>query len=1091
MKVDELRGGDSTILTVAFTTDGPAPTVKRGTEVTFVRLGDEPALSAAGATHRISGVRPPDRNCLERLTTSRIPYLAWVMSTPSGGLILEVKVFKKRVVLDSLDIAVDDQVLQALRHRHQVGNTAQDAVRWLAEVCLLPGEDAMSPARLVVVPPKEDSLDSFRILGRRVALGVERASTHYALRQVAPGGGAPPSGAWLVVANVNFVDGTRCRAYSAETRATLETVVSQRGSYLEIWRTYAQLEKESNERRAERIGTTNYSQRNEVERGLWRFQLPEADYERLCEALDAEGASVALEVSGSASRDHRRGTARQRPFGGDVVQRDHATRSISLRSRDDDDVSAVPPERGALVLSTFGDDMKQGRREAAELAIRTGNCPMPELGLLLEGHAVTPPRQSRHAARGTGSARTQYDRLTDAQRRAVDIALNTPDIALVQGPPGTGKTQFISALQARLVQLAEEGERPPRILVSSAQHDAVEHLAERSLVFGLPATRLGGRARKGSTSSGVSPVDRFREARIEALSAHVGALEIPSLLRTARQEVISLLKVKLPAGETAALLRRLLAEVDTALSPEVLARLLSRVRELERPAAMDLDLEARETRLAAARGLSTTEVGFRDGGPRRALMALRRLDGELDPAERALLERCSQWEPPFDSDLAALLADVALVRERLLDLLTSRGAAASPSPELDMESRRIACEVLEELRERSRNTAVTESWVLGHWLDTLENDPDEIERAVQHYAAVVAATLQQSASQGTSEALGLAQGNLPRFETVIIDEAARCHPLDLFIPMAMAERRIIFVGDQRQLPHMLEPDIERSMTDEAERGDLVTETLEAIRRSMFARLWERAGAQTESDGIARRVTLDTQFRMHPILGDFVSRVFYERHGDKSIRSGRPADELVHTLSDYQRGTGDDDSSGNRRTWAVAAFIDIPGGPGVFEQRRQGGQLRRDAEARRIAAEVEAIFRADDRLTIGVIAFYRDQVHAIFECLEHRRLAARDPHGAWTVSEGMERRLSVGTVDAFQGKEFDVVLLSVTRSNTHPESAPRRRYGHLLLENRLCVAMSRQKKLLITVGDLDFVRGAPSDALNHFVTLCEGPHGLLR
>ena len=36
------------------------------------------------------------------------------------------------------------------------------------------------------------------------------------------------------------------------------------------------------------------------------------------------------------------------------------------------------------------------------------------------------------------------------------------------------------------------------------------------------------------------------------------------------------------------------------------------------------------------------------------------------------------------------------------------------------------------------------------------------------------------------------------FDTVVIDEAARANPLDLFVPMAMARRRIILVGDHRQ-----------------------------------------------------------------------------------------------------------------------------------------------------------------------------------------------------------------------------------------------------------------------------------------------------
>ncbi len=80
---------------------------------------------------------------------------------------------------------------------------------------------------------------------------------------------------------------------------------------------------------------------------------------------------------------------------------------------------------------------------------------------------------------------------------------------------------------------------------------------------------------------------------------------------------------------------------------------------------------------------------------------------------------------------------------------------------------------------------------------------------------------------------------------------------------------------------------------------------------------------------------------------------------------------------------------------------------------------------------------------------------------------------WTTTTGPDQRqieqLNVGTVDAFQGLEYDVIILSLTRSNTVPIDPSRTRpatdkYGFLVLDNRLCVAMSRQKKLLLVVGD---------------------------
>jgi superfamily I DNA and/or RNA helicase len=93
------------------------------------------------------------------------------------------------------------------------------------------------------------------------------------------------------------------------------------------------------------------------------------------------------------------------------------------------------------------------------------------------------------------------------------------------------------------------------------------------------------------------------------------------------------------------------------------------------------------------------------------------------------------------------------------------------------------------------------------------------------------------------------------------------------------------------------------------------------------------------------------------------------------------------------------------------------------------------------------------------------------------------------------KLRIGTVDAFQGKEFDIVFLSITRSNdinANNEELFRKKYGFLMLENRLCVAMSRQQRLLIAVGDLGMVKTetAPQAIreLVNFYQLCQQPYG---
>ena len=153
--------------------------------------------------------------------------------------------------------------------------------------------------------------------------------------------------------------------------------------------------------------------------------------------------------------------------------------------------------------------------------------------------------------------------------------------------------------------------------------------------------------------------------------------------------------------------------------------------------------------------------------------------------------------------------------------------------------------------------------------------------------------------------------------------------------------------------------------------------------------------------------------------------------------------------------------------------------------------------------------AGAELSFGVITFYRDQTRLVQDRLaragvlqrvgsEGYRLAPEWDWPSGQADEEHESRLQVGTVDAFQGREFDVVLLSMVRSNRLTDRNQRerqRKYGHLMSANRMCVAMSRQKKLLIVVGDAQMLAEPHAreaiGPLVEFHELCEGEHGVIR
>ncbi|MDF5949252.1 AAA domain-containing protein [Pseudomonas aeruginosa] len=177
------------------------------------------------------------------------------------------------------------------------------------------------------------------------------------------------------------------------------------------------------------------------------------------------------------------------------------------------------------------------------------------------------------------------------------------------------------------------------------------------------------------------------------------------------------------------------------------------------------------------------------------------------------------------------------------------------------------------------------SAVVASYHAALSQAPNEAARAVREYASIVGATCQQSAGKAMSSLKELSDLDASEgieFDTVVIDEAARANPLDLFVPMAMARRRIILVGDHRQLPHLVQRELEDELIS---RQSLTEAQAKAYEQSLFERLVKQLREQEKVDNIKRVVMLDTQYRMHPTLGDFISKQFYESEGWTSCTRG--------------------------------------------------------------------------------------------------------------------------------------------------------------------------------------------------------------
>ncbi len=296
-------------------------------------------------------------------------------------------------------------------------------------------------------------------------------------------------------------------------------------------------------------------------------------------------------------------------------------------------------------------------------------------------------------------------------------------------------------------------------------------------------------------------------------------------------------------------------------------------------------------------------------------------------------------------------------------------------------------------------------WIdLKHEIDRLFRDARALEeRAVSRIlknAQVICVTNSTAGSE-------LLRGE--KFEFAVIDEATQSTEPSTLIPLLKA-KRIIMAGDHKQLPPTV-------LNEEAMRGGLS--------RSLFERLIELYGDRI-------RVMLEVQYRMNEEIAEFPNREFY----DGKLRAAehvkrRTIADLVPSLS----------SLAFIRADKPLIFIDTADS-GLFAERKRWGSTSREneGEARVVKAIAERLLDAGIRAEdIAVISPYEDQVSLIRMLLE---------------VEGLE----IKTVDGFQGREKEVVIVSFVRSNRTGD------IGFLSDLRRLNVSITRAKRKLILIGN---------------------------
>ena len=257
-----------------------------------------------------------------------------------------------------------------------------------------------------------------------------------------------------------------------------------------------------------------------------------------------------------------------------------------------------------------------------------------------------------------------------------------------------------------------------------------------------------------------------------------------------------------------------------------------------------------------------------------------------------------------------------------------------------------------------------------------------------------------------------------RFDAVIVEEAGMAILPTLFYCSCLGEQRAIMVGDPQQLP------------------PIVQSSEPFVQRAMGRSIFQITVPEPHVSDLV--IMLDTQYRMHPQIGDLVGGLFYDGrllHGEitgqtESIAASEPCPGSAIVVVDTD----------GRSTCGTP----------------QGSYSRYNEEHAEIAVDMARQAVNGSAGSVAIIAPYVEQVRHI-----GRRLKA---------NPALSDRVECRTVHRFQGGERDVVIFDTVDAEPLPP-------GRLLsgktpsssASNLINVSLSRARGKLIILADIGYFR----------------------
>jgi len=256
------------------------------------------------------------------------------------------------------------------------------------------------------------------------------------------------------------------------------------------------------------------------------------------------------------------------------------------------------------------------------------------------------------------------------------------------------------------------------------------------------------------------------------------------------------------------------------------------------------------------------------------------------------------------------------------------------------------------------------------------------------------------------------------FDVAVIDEGSQQVEPSTLIPIMKANRFYI-AGDHKQLP-----------------PTILSEEAKELENTLFEKLIN------QHENLS--MMLDIQYRMNEKIMEFPNKEFYEGKlkAHPSVKDHTLRDLGVSDCQRFEKLLSPDEVLGFLDTKEVNAMEFQPEGSTSFENYQ---------EAKLVVDLVEELLKAGvKREWIGVITPYAAQVKLLKQMFLEKSI-----------------KVEVNSVDGFQGREKEVIILSFVRSNEEKE------LGFLKDLRRLNVSITRAKRKLLCVGDSSTLSSHPT------------------